>query len=401
MSYGAHSISYVYSEYLSSDTQEEQQDQYILLDRRYRVSRAIEHASDEQRFHAYHVELAIPLCVTTLHPQRGRTAATRATYLKESSASSFWKLALQAASLRHPVLPRFHDSFLHGDTYYVVTDDPAHPHDMERDASTWQAGETLAQRLERSGRLSLREALIFGLHLCDALAYLEQVAPTLLPLTTIAPRHLILPQASAIVLADLRPARWLDAARCTCADADLPYCAPEVIAGGPQDVRADIYSIAAVLYHMLAGTPPTVPVAGHEWQTLDEIEPLVPAALSDVIELALQPDAEARFADANTFGRALADALTELLPALVARLNAPYASGPEHGVNHVGGEKARGTDILRRGDRGNRGNDRQRADDSMPATAHWGRKPSVRRPLPKRARRSALATLSSALGLHH
>lgn len=39
--------------------------------------------------------------------------------------------------------------------------------------------------------------------------------------------------------------------------ADLAYCAPEVLAGGDtKDPRAAVYAVGAILYHMLAATPP-------------------------------------------------------------------------------------------------------------------------------------------------
>lgn len=394
MSHDTHVISHSYSSNPSSDTSEEQQGDFILLDRRYRVARTIEHAHNEQRFPAYHVELAIPVSITTLYP-RGITATVgQAAHLRASSASPFWKLALQAANLRHPVLPRVRDSFLQGDTYYVVTDDLAHPHSCEQDAAPgWHSIETLAQRLERSGRLSLREALIFGLHLCDALAYVQQVTPSLLPLTTIAPQHLLLPQPNAIIIADMRPARWLDAAHSVCAVGDLPYSAPEVAMGGAQDVRADIYSIAAVIYHMLAGTPPTPPAADTGRRTLAEIEPLIPAALSDVIERALCPDLETRFADANAFGRALAGALTELLPALVARINAPYAGAhePVGALRRQSGASDSQSDSQ---------HDRHRAEAATtPTIEHHDNEPFVRRRPTKRQKRTPLAAISAALGL--
>lgn len=397
MTYGAHITTHTSFGYRASDMYEEDQNDTLLLDRRYRVARAIEHASDEQRFPAYHVELAIPVSITTLHPRETAVAGARATRLKESGASAFWKLALQAAHLRHPVLPRVRDSFLQGNTYYVVTDDPTHG--IEPGAPGWYSVESLAQRLARAGRLSLRETLIFGLHLCDALAYVQQVAPTLLPLTTITPRHLVLPQPNAIMIGEVRPARWLDAARCVCDEADLPYSAPEVATGSAQDVRADIYSIAAVIYHMLAGTPPPPPAANAERRTLAEIEPLIPAALSDVIERALRPDPDTRFADADAFGRALAGALTELLPALVTRITAPYADAYEQTTSRAGsGTHGAATMFQPSGARDNQ-YDRHHAETISPAIERRDREPSVRRRPPKRQKRSALAAISAALGL--
>lgn len=400
MSYNtSHVTAHPHSSSPTSETCAERRDDSILLDRRYRVSRDIEHAGDEQRFPAYHVELGIPVCITTLLPQGIASNTGRSAYLRASSASPFWKQALLAANLRHPVLPRVRDAFLQGDTYYVVTDDPMHPYGVEHDSPGRHSVETLAQRLERSGRLSLREALIFGLHLCDALAYLEQVAPTLLPLSTIAPRYLILPQANAIIIGDLHPARWLHPTPHDCAGADLPYCAPEVAASGEPDARADIYSIATVMYHMLAGAPPTPPTAGNERLTLAEIEPLIPAALSDVIELALQPDAGARFTDANAFGRALADALTKLLPALVVRMNAPYTDAYEPTDVRKESPMSNKAAALRQSGVRDSQQALQCAETATPALAYRSNEPFIRRRATKHERRTPLAALSAALGL--
>lgn len=401
----SHTISHITSHASSRDSfpdmREQWQDDYILLDGRYHVSRDIEHASHEQRFAAYHVELATPVSITVLHPRGIGTTAGRATRLRESSASSFWKLALQAANLRHPVLPRVRDTFLKGDIYYVITDDHTHSHSLENDAPSLPNTQTLAQRLERAGHISLREALIFGLQLCDALAYLEQVAPPLLPLTTIAPRHLIVPRPNAIIIGDLRPARWLDAMRCVCASADLPYYAPEVADGGKQDARADIYSIAAVMYHMLAGAPPIPPTAGDERRTLTEIEPLIPAPLSDVIELAMRHDPDTRFTDASAFGRALADALTRLLPALVAHINTNVAVSPanEQTGAHKESPVSKAATMLMQSGSGENQHALQYAETATPAITYRGNEPLIRRRPPKHHKRTPLEAISAALGL--
>jgi serine/threonine protein kinase len=400
MSYNTpHITAHTHSSNPSSELCAERREDSILLDRRYRVSRDIEHAGDEQRFPAYHVELDTPVCIITLRPHSAASTTGRAAYLRESSASPFWRQALLAANLRHPVLPRVRDAFLQGDTYYVVTDDAMHPFGLEHTPPSWHPVETLAERLERNGRLSLREALIFGLHLCDALAYLEQVAPALLPLTTIAPRQLILPQPNAIIIGDLHPARWLYATGRDCAGVDLPYCAPEVAGGGEQDARADIYSIAAVMYHMLAGVPPIPPTTSDERLTLAEIEPLIPAALSDVIELALQPDPDVRFTDANAFGRALADALTKLLPALVVRINAPYTDAYEQTEARKESSMSKAAPLLRPCGVRDSQQALQCAETATPTPRYRSNEPFVRRRPPKREKRTPLEAISAALGL--
>jgi serine/threonine protein kinase len=90
------------------------------------------------------------------------------------------------------------------------------------------------------------------------------------------------------------------------------YLAPETIAGGDVDGRADIYALGVVLYEMLAGY---VPFAGREpFQTLrahleDEVPSLpafVPEGVQSIVARALEKDPRKRFANASEFANALA-----------------------------------------------------------------------------------------------
>jgi protein kinase-like protein/cyclic nucleotide-binding protein len=85
------------------------------------------------------------------------------------------------------------------------------------------------------------------------------------------------------------------------------YLAPEAIAGGPLDGRADVYSLGVLLYEMLAGY---VPFAGREpFQTLrahlEQEVPALPAHLPEslrtVVSRALEKDPLSRFASAAEF----------------------------------------------------------------------------------------------------
>jgi serine/threonine-protein kinase len=96
------------------------------------------------------------------------------------------------------------------------------------------------------------------------------------------------------------------------------YMSPEQCRAEPLDPRSDVYSLGAMLYEMLAGTPPFVAatptgvVAKHLMESPPPL-PLqlhVPASVEAVIGRALAKDRNARQADATVFARELQAALT-------------------------------------------------------------------------------------------
>jgi serine/threonine protein kinase len=100
----------------------------------------------------------------------------------------------------------------------------------------------------------------------------------------------------------------------------LAYMSPEQLEGGVLDCRADIYSLAAVVYHLLAGRPPFD--AQQQQALMHQIyhakpPPLaslregLPAALVALVEQCLAKAREQRPADWDEFARALSAAGAE------------------------------------------------------------------------------------------
>ena len=99
----------------------------------------------------------------------------------------------------------------------------------------------------------------------------------------------------------------------------LAYMSPEQLDGSTLDARADIYSLGAVLYHLIAGRPPfdaqTQSAMMHQ---IYQVEPVPPSqlragvspAVDAVILRALAKPADGRFANWDEFAQALSALIT-------------------------------------------------------------------------------------------
>jgi tRNA A-37 threonylcarbamoyl transferase component Bud32 len=99
----------------------------------------------------------------------------------------------------------------------------------------------------------------------------------------------------------------------------LAYMSPEQLDGGSIDCRADIYSLGAVMYHLIAGRPlfdaQTQSAMMHQIyharpQPLTGIRAGVTAALDAVIQTALEKSPGDRYADWDAFAQALSGLVT-------------------------------------------------------------------------------------------
>src|SRR5215213_2890566 len=159
-------------------------------------------------------------------------------------------------------------------------------------------GETLRQRLTREGALPVSEALRLVRETGEALHYAHEQG---LIHRDVKPENVLLSQSHALV-ADFGIARAADVAaddRLTRPGLSMGtpfYMSPEQAQGETVDARADQYSLACVVYELLAGQPPfTGPhaLAILSRQVLDPVPPLttlrpgVPGSLRRAIERAL------------------------------------------------------------------------------------------------------------------
>src|SRR5213596_3296139 len=210
------------------------------------------------------------------------------------------------AHLQHPhILPLFDSGQAGGLIYYVMP---------------YVEGESLRHRLEREKQLPIEEAVRLASGIASALDYAHRHGVIH---RDIKPENILFQDGQAVV-ADFGIALALSAAggsRLTETGLSLgtpQYMSPEQATGDRViDARSDIYSLAAVLYEMLAGEPPhTGPtvqsviakVVTDRPRPLRALRDAVPPHVESAIQKALAKVPADRFASALQFAEALTPA---------------------------------------------------------------------------------------------
>ncbi len=207
-----------------------------------------------------------------------------------------------AARLQHPHILTLLDSGAgSGLLYYVMP---------------FIEGESLRARLDRERQLPLEEAVRLATEIARALDYAHRHG---IIHRDIKPENILLADGQAVV-ADFGIARAIRVSggetltRSGAALGTPPYMSPEqTVTGGEVDGRSDIYSLACVLYEMLAGQPPfTGPIESLPHQHLNvaprpisQLRPTVPPALEAALGRALAKTPADRFSTASQFAEAL------------------------------------------------------------------------------------------------
>jgi serine/threonine-protein kinase len=220
-----------------------------------------------------------------------------------------------AAGLQHPhILPVFDSG--------AVDDGKGSP--VPYFVMPYVEGETLRQRLEREGRLPVDAAVTLAGEVADALAYAHGHGVVH---RDIKPENILLSGGHAIV-ADFGVAKALERGSAAVADGASTrltragmamgtphYMSPEQATGDDAvDARSDQYSLACVLYEMLAGEPP---FAGPSPQTViarslsaprphvGRVRPDAPAELEQVLLRAMALEPGERYPDMSAMRAAL------------------------------------------------------------------------------------------------
>jgi pimeloyl-ACP methyl ester carboxylesterase/tRNA A-37 threonylcarbamoyl transferase component Bud32 len=206
---------------------------------RYRLDRELGSGGMATVYEARDLRHDRTVAVKVLRPEIYATAG----------AGRFLREIRIAAQLTHPhILPLIDSGETDGAVFYVMP---------------YVEGETLRARLQRGGELPVPDALRIMRQVLDALAYAHGRG---IVHRDIKPENILLSGPYAMV-ADFGIAKAIDviaphhAATVTLTAAGMTlgtpaYMAPEQVAGGPVDVRTDIYACGVVAYEMLAGRLP-------------------------------------------------------------------------------------------------------------------------------------------------
>ncbi len=173
---------------------------------------------------------------------------------------------------------------------------------------------SLADRVRREGRIAWPDALRIGVKLCGAL---ETAHRTGTLHRDIKPANVLVNDYGEPQLSDFGTARIAGGYKTVTGffTGTLSYTAPEVLAGNSPTIAADVYSLGATIYALIAGSPP------HERKSdedliahylritstpVPDLRPQgIPADLCAAIEKALSREPGDRYASVAEFGREL------------------------------------------------------------------------------------------------
>ncbi|MEO8288546.1 MAG: FHA domain-containing serine/threonine-protein kinase [Chloroflexota bacterium] len=159
---------------------------------------------------------------------------------------AFRREAQILSDLNHHNLPRVTDFFTEGGRPYLV---------MEL-----IPGESLEKKLDRlhGEPMNEEEALQYGIQVCEVLQFLHAQNPPII-FRDVKPANIMIMPNGQLKLIDFGIARTYKEGkrRDTMSMGTAAYAPFEQFGKGQTDARSDVYSLAATLYHLLTGRPPT------------------------------------------------------------------------------------------------------------------------------------------------
>ena len=264
------------------------------LDGRYSITRELGRGGMATVYLAEDVRHGREVAVKVLHPDLASALGS----------DRFLREIRLAARLNHPrILPLFDSGDAEGFLYYVMP---------------YVDGESLRERLNRSGQLTLEEALDIAKSVASALDYAHR---NKIVHRDIKPENIMLNDGEAMVM-DFGIAKALTAAGAdTLTQVGMvvgtpAYVSPEQAAGEVEiDGRSDQYSLGCVFYELVTGERPfTGPTAQSVLQkrftapvpSLQAVLDGVPDEIEAALSKALSKDPAGRFETAGAFSKALA-----------------------------------------------------------------------------------------------
>jgi hypothetical protein len=244
---------------------------------------------------AHDVKLDRDVAIKVLPPMLAGTSDVRERFLRE---------ARTAARLSHPNIVAIHRADeIDSRVFFVMG---------------YIAGESLADRLRRTGPLAPRDAVPIIRDVALALAYAHERG---IVHRDIKPENILLEASTGrAMVTDFGIARVAEAAPLTMTGqvlGSVHYMSPEQVSGDKLDGRSDLYSLGVVAFQALSGRLPfdnesaSAVIVAHVTKSapsLLSVAPNVPVALASVIDACLAKDPSARYATGTALARALDEA---------------------------------------------------------------------------------------------
>ncbi len=177
-------------------------------------------------------------------------------------------------------------------------------------------GKDLAEVLEQRGRMRVTDALAITKRVCSALAAAHAMG---IVHRDIKPANILITHEK-VKVADFGLSRHLDGDSHMTQPGHIMgtphYMSPEQCMGLPLDVRTDLYSVGASLYHMLAGRVPytaNTPIGVLQMhvdqdthpEPLRQIDPELPQSVADVVTRLMGHQPSDRFSTAREAAEAI------------------------------------------------------------------------------------------------
>lgn len=256
-----------------------------ILQERYRIVRRLNQGGMATVYLAQDTRLGSrDVAVKEMDPQA--IGGDTETWAREA----FRQEATLLARLDHPGLANVTDFFEEERQLYLV---------ME-----YVSGETLAEQLARSGQIDEAQVVQWARELTSVLAYLHRQEPPIV-FRDIKPDNIMVQPDGKLKLIDFGIARFYKPGQGsdTIRLGTVGYAAPEQYGRGQTDPRADVYSLAVVLYQLLTGYDPgRSPL---QLPPLRQLAPHVSPRLAAALEQAMALDPAQRFKDAAVFAQSL------------------------------------------------------------------------------------------------
>lgn len=216
--------------------------------------------------------------------------------LQEAEAA-FEHEAHLLADLMHPNLPRIYEHFAENDRSYLVMD--------------FIEGQTLEEYLglKGGGPLPVDQVITWAEQLCDVLNYLHSHQPPII-FRDLKPANVMISESGHVYLIDFGIARIFKPGKQhdTVALGSPGYAAPEQYGKAQSSPRSDIYSLGALLHHLLTGVDPSE--QPFFFRDASHLNPAIDPALDVLLKQMLAMDSDRRPASAQEVLNTLKGAVT-------------------------------------------------------------------------------------------